>query len=538
MSAPHHIRLVAHPTRRAPGHTDWPGDPSLPVPSLQELVTAANTNRPSGITWLSGGEPTLRPDLPALIRALADDGHTVGLDTDGLALARPGPAKVLKDAGLTHLRLPLHSLAPEAHDWIEGTQGAAKRVRSAARVAQAIGLSLCAHVLVTRSTTDHLIDTVRVLAAIGARRIHLRRPRCRGAAGSAFITVSPRLGLSEPYLEAAIARGRDNNVVMRLDGFPRCAAPRARPAAFAHDRELWVVPESLADQLDLVDTFAPGCGPCSAICPGAPADYVARFGRLELDDPGMSPSARPQPIPPEFGQTPAQPPTRAGRSPATRLRYAVRQAATPDLGGDPMAGMSANTVQPSTARLPFETSARDLKIEMVRLAQTGVKHVIIDETEALARPDAHALLRELVRLGIPRLTVAGDLRTLGGRSKRSLKRLVGVHEWVVEIWSPEPQAHDALAGDGDHKTVLAAGHALATATSAELSVRGILPARPTSLDCWTHAWSHLPGTPAFRFEGAPEAAWTTATIPAKLVAAVDAALQRVGMALEQQPPSA
>mgnify|MGYP000489129614 CR=1 FL=1 len=540
MSAPHHIRLVAHPARRAPGHTDWPGDTTSPVPALAELVEAANANRPAGITWLSGGEPTLRSDLPQLVRALSEAGHTVGLDTDGLALTRIDVVKVLQQAGLTHLRLSLHSTIPDAHDWIEGTKGAARRVRRAAKVAQALGLSLAGQVLVARSTTDHLVDTVRILAALGATRIHLRRPRRRGAAAGAFITVSPRLGLAEPYLEAAIARGKDSSVPVRLDGFPRCAAPRAREAAFTHDRELWVVPGSLAilPAFDLTDTLAPGCARCTSACPGAPADYVGRFGRLELDDPGLSPTARPQPSPPVYGQTPAEPPARAGRSPATRLRYAVRQASTPDLGGDPLAGVSTDRALQAEARLSFEGDPRDIKIEMVRLAQTGIQHVIVDEPKAFDRPEAHAMLRELVRLGIPQLTVAGDLRALGKRSKRSLKRLAGIHHWVVELWSPEAEAHDALAGDGDHDAVLKAGTALSSATGASWGVRGLLPARPTSLDAWTTAWNELSGEPAFRFVESPDPSWTTAQVPEPLVDAVNKALQSAGLKLESGTASA
>ena len=540
MSAPQHIRLVAHPARRAPGQTDWPGDNTAPVPAIEELVACAQVHRPTGITWLSGGEPTLRADLPDLVRALAESGHDVGLDSDGLALTRIEVVRALQQAGLSHLRLPLHSLIADAHDWIEGTRGAARRVRRAAKVAQALGLPLSGQVLVSRSTTDQLVDTVRVLGALGAQRIHLRRPRRRGAAAGAFIRVSPRLGLAEPYLEAAIARSRDSRVAVRLDGFPRCAAPRARQAAFTRDQEAWAVPPSLAvlPVFDLSDPVAPSCASCAAFCPGAPADYIDRFGRLELDDPGMSAAEQVQPRAPVYGQTPAAPPARAGRSPATRLRFAVRQAATPDLGGDPIAGMSTAHKAPAQARLSLEGTPRDIKIEMVRLAQVGAAQVIVDETTALCRPEAHTLLRELVRLGIPSLTVAGDLRILGRRSRRSLKRLVGVHHWVVELWSPDADAHDALCGSGDHQAVLDAGEALSKATGGTLAVRGLLPARPTSVAAWTGAWEHLPGRPAFRFAEAPHPAWSTTRVPPPLIAAVHQALRSAGLTLEAHPTPA
>ena len=521
MAAPSHIRLVVHPARRAAGHTDWPvaeTEPELaelPVPSLDALAHAADTHRPAGITWLSGGEPTLRADLPELIARLHGSGHTVGLDTDGLALHQPRVLQALHDRGLRWLRLPLHSMLPAAHDWIEGTPGSARRVKRTAAAARAVGLQLAGTVLVTRSTVPHLVDTVRTLAALGARRVHLRRPRTRGVAGTVDVTVSPRLGLSEPYLEAAVARGRDASVPVRLDGFPRCAAPRVRSAAFTHDVEAWVLPAELDAALGPLlaePAPAPPCPRCPGppTCAGPSAAYVARFGRVELDDPGLSPTARPSPRPLEFGTTPAVPPPRDGRSPATRLRFAVRQAAVGDLGGDPTAGMDHNPTAPLVHDLSGPT--RDVKLELVRLAQAGPAPVLIDAGPRLTRPEAHALLRELLRLGFTEVTVAGDVTALGRRTRRALARLKGVHRFVGELWHPEPALHDALAGADHHAATLSALHALAGATGAELGVTGLLPARPAAdgLAPWHTAWTPdgLPGDPAFRFTAAPDGpAW-------------------------------
>ena len=530
-----HIRLVVHPARRAPGHTDWPGTTALPVPSLDSVVAAATEHRPSGVTWLSGGEPTLRHDLPQLITRLAELGHTVGLDSDGLALVQPRVVAALRAAGLSWLRLPMHSIIAGAHDWIEGTPGASKRIRRAAAAARSAEVQLAGTVLVTRSTVPHLVDTVRALSALGARTIHLRRPRRRGPAGEVFVTVSPRLGLAEPYLEAAVARGRDASTRIRLDGFPRCAAPRVRRDTLVDDADPYVVPEPLVDALRAVLAplpAAPACPRCpgAPVCPGAPSDYVERFGRLELDDPGLSTSERPVPRPMVFGETPAPPPVRGGRSPATRLRFAIRQSATPDLGGDPTAGMDRNPLQP--LHLRFGGPTRGLRMEMVRLAQSSSAPLDIDGGAALAGPDAHSLLREVVRLGFSEVRVTGDVTALGKRSKRSLTRLQGIHRFNGLLWHPDPEQHDALAGPGHHAAVLAALTKLRDIVGSEVGIAGQLPTQPGpgGIDAWTAAWGDggLPGAPAFSFAAPPDrSAWEAvlSSSPPDLAPALRSALE-------------
>jgi MoaA/NifB/PqqE/SkfB family radical SAM enzyme len=56
---------------------------------------------------LTGGEPTLREDLPELIAHIEANGQVVGLLSDGLKLADDGYLQVLLQTGLDHLLLTL-----------------------------------------------------------------------------------------------------------------------------------------------------------------------------------------------------------------------------------------------------------------------------------------------------------------------------------------------------------------------------------------------------------------------------------------------
>jgi hypothetical protein len=56
---------------------------------------------------LTGGEPTLRDDLPALIAHTESNGQVVGLLSDGMKLVDPGYLQSLLQTGLDHLMLSL-----------------------------------------------------------------------------------------------------------------------------------------------------------------------------------------------------------------------------------------------------------------------------------------------------------------------------------------------------------------------------------------------------------------------------------------------
>ena len=103
-------------------------DGTLPDPPVAALGALA-ADAPLGPLWLVGGEPTLRGDLPALVLALSRaHAGPLGVATDGLALASAERLQMLRKAGLTHVRIALHTARPDAHDWLVGRDGAWHKV--------------------------------------------------------------------------------------------------------------------------------------------------------------------------------------------------------------------------------------------------------------------------------------------------------------------------------------------------------------------------------------------------------------------------
>ncbi|MCJ7770959.1 radical SAM protein, partial [Candidatus Bathyarchaeota archaeon] len=74
----------------------------------------------------TGGEPTLREDVPKLIAHAQEVGLVSGLITNGTLLKDKAFFNSLVDAGLDHVQITLESYNPKIHDKITGVEGSWK----------------------------------------------------------------------------------------------------------------------------------------------------------------------------------------------------------------------------------------------------------------------------------------------------------------------------------------------------------------------------------------------------------------------------
>jgi cyclic pyranopterin phosphate synthase len=133
--------------------------------SFDEIEQLARSFAGIGVTKLrlTGGEPLLRRDLPALISRLVriEGIEDVALTTNGLLLA--DQAAALKDAGLQRLTISLDSLDREVASRMSGRPLDPQIVLDAMDVAVAAGFeSLKINTVVQRGVNDHtLLDLLR-----------------------------------------------------------------------------------------------------------------------------------------------------------------------------------------------------------------------------------------------------------------------------------------------------------------------------------------------------------------------------------------
>ncbi|HWA09895.1 MAG TPA: GTP 3',8-cyclase MoaA [Opitutaceae bacterium] len=137
-------------------------DPQLM--SAEEIVRIVRAFQALGVekVRLTGGEPLLRADLPALVRSLKNDLRVpdVALTTNGWLLEKLAPA--LRDAGLDRLNVSVDSLDDTTAGRMNGLGFSVARVLRGIDAAAAVGLPVKVNCVVQRGVNDReLIDLCR-----------------------------------------------------------------------------------------------------------------------------------------------------------------------------------------------------------------------------------------------------------------------------------------------------------------------------------------------------------------------------------------
>ncbi len=123
----------------------------------------------------TGGEPTLRKDLPELISYASQLGMITGLNTNGRRLADRRFLDVLVASGLDHVQITLESANPQIHDSMVCRQGAWEQTSAGIRNALASPLYVMTNttLLQNNASPGSLSETLDYLAALGVPTVGL-----------------------------------------------------------------------------------------------------------------------------------------------------------------------------------------------------------------------------------------------------------------------------------------------------------------------------------------------------------------------------
>jgi len=109
---------------------------------------------------LTGGEPTLHPDLPSIAGYARDQGLHVRMITNGWNLADRDFAKALAEGGVQHAHVSIYSIRPDVEEALRGIPNTLPRAYKALENANEFGITLNINCVINRLNADHLHDNI------------------------------------------------------------------------------------------------------------------------------------------------------------------------------------------------------------------------------------------------------------------------------------------------------------------------------------------------------------------------------------------
>jgi MoaA/NifB/PqqE/SkfB family radical SAM enzyme/SAM-dependent methyltransferase len=176
---------------------------------------------------LSGGEPTIRPELAEWAAHAARLGMDFGLVTNGLLFAYERAVVELMRHRLKYVYMSLHGGTAEVHDRLVRAR-TFEQARTALANLSGRGLELTVNVVVTRQNLEALEPIVDLVLRYSDLTLKFSMVQPKGGGDRAFAALMPRVGEVAERVRAAIAYGRARapaGLRFAHDGIPLCLLP-------------------------------------------------------------------------------------------------------------------------------------------------------------------------------------------------------------------------------------------------------------------------------------------------------------------------
>ncbi|KPJ79677.1 MAG: hypothetical protein AMJ58_11145 [Gammaproteobacteria bacterium SG8_30] len=193
---------------------------------------------------LTGGEPTLHPDLAEIVAGAAGAGLFVHLVTAGTTLDRDRLA-ALRERGLRSVQLSIQDARAAESDAVAGTR-AFERKLAFARDAAALDLPLTLNVVLHRGNLDRTDELIELGRRLGAQRLELANVQYHGFAlanRAALLPTAEQLERAAGAVARARTAGDGPEILFVL---PDYYADRPKPCMGGWGRRILVMtPEGL-----------------------------------------------------------------------------------------------------------------------------------------------------------------------------------------------------------------------------------------------------------------------------------------------------
>jgi hypothetical protein len=241
---------------------------------------------------LTGGEPSLHPELPRVCAYATEQGLHVRMITNGWRMADASFAREMADAGLKIVHVSVYSVRPAIEEQLRGTPNTLERAFAAVDNANAYGIDVNINCVINRLNADHLDEGIRHWITHHPHIRHFVWNNLDPSMGRAEVNqaqYTPRLADFELSLYRALLLLHKTGRTFRVEKVPLCymaefawASTETRKIVKGEERIVhFLDAKQTVRQTDWEHIYAPACGACSlrTICGGL-------FDRGHAYDPG------------------------------------------------------------------------------------------------------------------------------------------------------------------------------------------------------------------------------------------------------------
>jgi len=242
---------------------------------------------------LSGGEPTIRPELRRWAHRIADRGLALGLVTNGLVLSyRDLADELIRECRLEYVYMSLHGGTSRVHRSVVRADTFDQALRALDNLEGRVP-DLTINTVVTTANVDALNDVVDLLAGRRDMTLKFSMTQPKGGGAHTFDVIVPDVGRCADAIAAAIRRGQSaaapGGLRFAHDGVPLCLLPGLESLyddLKTHDYATMI--EADEDDFVPVDDVAkvhpPVCDDCAlrGPCPGLYRGYEESRGHAML----------------------------------------------------------------------------------------------------------------------------------------------------------------------------------------------------------------------------------------------------------------
>jgi hypothetical protein len=174
---------------------------------------------------LTGGEPSLHPELPRIARYASGQGLHVRMITNGWRLAEPEFAREMADAGLRLAHVSVYSVRPEIEARLRGLPGTLEKAFAAVDNAHAAGIEVNVNCVINKLNADHLDEGIRYWIQHHPHVRHFVWNNLDPSMGRAEVNqaeFTPRLADFEVSLHRALRLLHASGRTFRVEKVPLC----------------------------------------------------------------------------------------------------------------------------------------------------------------------------------------------------------------------------------------------------------------------------------------------------------------------------